>query len=153
MAGELTLSSISVMLRVESVSKARRAMSYMRRTFSMYSRGLAGSTGGFALTTGLRLLLPLRGLHQALLQVAHAGEVLVEPLAVARADVALQLLGLVGDGVQDALPERQPARSAPRPPPACRAGTGCLKTSDGLSSHGISTPPAVHERLRAPAAR
>jgi hypothetical protein len=40
--GEFTLSSSSAMDRVESVSKASRARSYMRRTFSMYSRGLAG---------------------------------------------------------------------------------------------------------------
>ena len=37
--GELTESSIRVMFRVASVSKARRAMWYISRVFSMYSRG------------------------------------------------------------------------------------------------------------------
>ena len=45
MAGEFTLSSSSVTDRVESVSKASRAMSYISLTFSMYSRGPAGSSG------------------------------------------------------------------------------------------------------------
>ena len=39
-----------------------------------------------------------------MLQVADAGKILVEPVAVAGADVPLQVLGLLGDGVQDAPP-------------------------------------------------
>ena len=35
-------------------------------------------------------------------KVAHAGKVLVQPAAVARAEIALQRTGLIGDGVQDA---------------------------------------------------
>jgi hypothetical protein len=50
--------------------------------------GLAGSSG-----TGHR---------HALLEVADAGEVLVEAVAVARAEVALQIFRLSGHGVEDA---------------------------------------------------
>jgi hypothetical protein len=45
--GVPTLLSISVTARVESVSKARRARSYMTRTLAMYCAGLAGSVGGW----------------------------------------------------------------------------------------------------------
>ena len=70
----------------------------------MYCAGLAGSVGGLALTVGFGLFAqPLR-LLEPVLQVADAGEVLVEPAAVAGADVPLQVLRLLGDDVEDAPP-------------------------------------------------
>ena len=54
--GVPTLLSISVITRVESVSKAKRARSYMTCTLAMYWAGLAGSAGGLALTLGFGLL-------------------------------------------------------------------------------------------------
>ena len=53
--GVPTLFNISVMARVESVSNARRARSYMSFTLSMYCAGLVGSTGSATLTTGFGL--------------------------------------------------------------------------------------------------
>ena len=58
---------------------------------------------------GLGLLRPLLGLGQPLLQLADAGEVLVELFAVAGAEVRLQLPGLIADRVEDALAVAQPA--------------------------------------------
>ena len=43
--GELTLSSMRVTHRVESLSNASRAMSYISRVLAMYSAGLATSCG------------------------------------------------------------------------------------------------------------
>ena len=51
--GVLTLSSISVTARVESVSKARRTRPYMLATLAMYCAGLVGSCGSGSFTTGL----------------------------------------------------------------------------------------------------
>ena len=56
--GVPTLLSISVIARVESVSKARRARSYMSFTLSMYCAGLAGSSGRAGLDRRLGLVLP-----------------------------------------------------------------------------------------------
>ena len=50
----------------------------------------------------LRLALPALGCLQPLLEVADAGEVLVEAITVALADGRLQVLRLAGDGVEDA---------------------------------------------------
>ena len=50
-----------------------------------------------------RLAFPLARHLQALLQVADAGEVLIEPITVARSHRALEFLRLAGDRVEDAL--------------------------------------------------
>ena len=57
-----------------------------------------------------RFVLPLGRLDEPLLQVADAGEVLVEPLAIPRAHTPLQPLRLIRDRVHDAAAERQFAR-------------------------------------------
>ena len=50
----------------------------------------------------LGLGLPAARLLQAVLEVANAGEILIEPAAVACADVSRQIARLVGDGVENA---------------------------------------------------
>ena len=57
---------------------------------------------------GLGLLRPGGGLCQPLLQLADAGEILVELFAVASAQVTLHLPGLIADRVEDALAVGQP---------------------------------------------
>ena len=89
----------------------------------MYAAGCAGSTGTRRRDDGLGFALPNRAKLQALFEIAHAGEILIEPVAVARADVALQFLGLVGHGVEDAPPGVQLADLRLRPPRRCLAGT------------------------------
>ena len=56
-----------------------------------------------------RLALPLLGHLHALLELADAGEILVEAVAVARAHRAAELAGLAAHGVQDALAELETA--------------------------------------------
>ena len=100
--GVPTLLSISVIARVESVSNASRARSYMTFTLSMYCAGLAGLDRRGDAHDRLGFALPVARLLEAVLEVADAGEILVETAAVARADVAFELLRLVGDRVEDA---------------------------------------------------
>ena len=111
----------------------------LARVFLIDGRGLRRDGPG--------LLLPRRRLHESVLQVADAGEVLIEPLPVARADLAPEPTCLLGDGVHDALAEREP----PRLRLNLRRGAArksFWKTSDGLLSGGIATPVPVNERLR-----
>ena len=53
---------------------------------------------------GARGVFPRAGHLHALFEVAHAGEILVEPIAVARGHAALEVFRLAADGVEDALP-------------------------------------------------
>jgi len=57
--------------------------------------------GGFHYRPGLSF--PAFGFLETVFEVADAGEVLVHAAAVAGAEVALQVLRLIGDGVEDAL--------------------------------------------------
>src|SRR5215204_127369 len=87
---------MSVMERVESVSKASRARSYISFTFTGGIDRLAD------LDHWLRLVFPTaRGL-EATLEIAHAGKVLIEPVAIAGTDFALQIFRLVSNGVENA---------------------------------------------------
>ena len=51
---------------------------------------------------GLRFAFPAARRLQAVLEVADAGEILVEAVTVAGGHAALEFLGLAGDGVEDA---------------------------------------------------
>ena len=66
----------------------------LRRIGWIGRRGMVHDRLGFA--------LPVARLLQPVLEVADAREILIETAAVARADIALQVLRLVGDGVEDA---------------------------------------------------
>src|SRR5439155_23490075 len=57
----------------------------------------------------LGLAFPFLGHAHALFELSHAREILVESVAIARADSALERFGLVGDGVENALAQFDPA--------------------------------------------
>jgi hypothetical protein len=86
----------------ESVSKARRARSYMTCTLAMYCAGLAGSIGGLALTVGFGFS-PSRATPGAGAPGRGPRIILVEPGPVAGADVPLRSLA-ARRHVQDAPP-------------------------------------------------
>ena len=65
-------------------------------------RGVGGIDGHGRLHDRLGLALPAFRCLEALFQVAHAGEVLIEAFAVAGAYAGLEVFGLSGDGVEDA---------------------------------------------------
>ena len=58
----------------------------------------------------LRFLFPLRSAREALLQIAHAGQILIEPRPILRPDAGFEAAGLIGDGIHDALAKREPTR-------------------------------------------
>ena len=136
------------MARVESVSKASRARSYMTFTLSMYCAGLAGSIGALTLTTGFGLCsqprdscrrcsrsrtlvkywssrLRSRAPTLRCRSFAWSGDRVED--APARVEFADLRLDLLGRALQEQLLEH---------------------VRDAFSSGGIATPVPVHDRLR-----
>ena len=139
MAGELTLSSMSV-IDAGGVGLEGEPGQVVHELdlFHVLARGWRGRAGRGTLTTGLGLRSHSRGHLQPVLEVADAGEVLVEAVAVARR-------------------RRRAAGPAPGRPRrrgcsgrveladlrfdfclACPARNSCRKTSEAFSSQGIS---------------
>ena len=89
--GVLTLSSMSVTARVESVSNARRTRTRtLVATFGHVLGGACGILRFLLLNHRLGLSFPSFGGLQAILKVTHAGEILIEPLAIRGPYTALQ---------------------------------------------------------------
>ena len=88
--------------RVESVSKARRARSYMSFTLSMYSAGLAGSRGMGALTAGLGLFSQPRDTCMRCSRSRTLVKYWSSRSRSRAGTLPLEFLGLAGDGVEDA---------------------------------------------------
>ena len=65
-------------------------------------RGIGRIDGHRGADDRLGFVFPAARRLQAVFEVAYAGEILVEPVAVARGHAALQFLRLAGDGVEDA---------------------------------------------------
>ena len=149
MAGELTLSNMSVTAREESVSKHRRAISYIRRTLSIYSLGLAGSSGTGCAVTG-------RGLRSHSFDICmrfSSSRTLVKYWSRRSRSWA--------PTVRLRSPAWPPTASKMLRPRSMRRSAAVIsaaeppmnirrKMTEGFSSVGIMMPPAVHERLREP---
>ena len=133
--------------RVESVCSAR----WMRSNHSRVLADEVGRVGDVLRRLGvhlrLRLLRPLLGLRQPLLQFADAGEVLVELVAVAGAEPSdCSVLRLLADGVEDALAVLRAgglwaSTSSGRP-----SRNSLANTLDGQDSDGTGAPLRVHDR-------
>ena len=96
--------------RVESVWRARWIRSNQSRRLADQVGAVLDVDRRLGIDLGLGFLGPGGGQCQALFQLADAGEVFIELLAIYSAQVVLHLLGLIADRVEDALPVSQPPR-------------------------------------------
>ena len=127
-------------------------MSYISRTFSMYSRGLGRvDRAARRATFGLGLCSHSRAASQPLLEVAHAGEVLVEPVAVARRrGRAGGRCAWPATASRMLRPSVELADLRVDLGRACPGGTSGGRRRRPSPRRGSARPMPVHERLRWP---
>ena len=147
--GVPTLLSMSVTARVESVSKASRARSYMTFTLAMYCAGLAGSVGAAAFTFGFGLFAqPFDSWSRC--SRSRTLEKYWSSRARSRAPTSCCRSFACSPTTSRML---RPVSSS-RTCASTSAGEPCrkswLNTRDACPSGGMATPVRVHDRLRPP---